>query len=323
MIWSALRGHQQQVELFRRAIGRGRLAHGFLFIGPEGIGKRRFAELLAQCLFCERRPDSQLEACGECRGCKQVRAGTHPDLLTVACPAGKRELPISLMIGPPERRGREGLCHDLAMRPMSAPRRIAIIDDAQTMNVESANALLKTLEEPPPGSLLILLTPSEDALLPTIRSRCQPVTFSPLSTDDVAELLIELEWETSEATARDVALLADGSLQTARQLIEPELRTLREQVFRQFSQFPLRPLATSAALLSALDDLGGDTTAQREHAAWVVRFAGEFLRGVLRRRLGAVTGTAGGDPAGRCPRRSSRHRSPGLPDGSARSLLRE
>jgi DNA polymerase-3 subunit delta' len=136
-----------------------------VFVGPDGVGKRLVAKGIAQCLFCQRVSDEQLDACGACAACRQVLADTHPDLLTVGCPEGKRELPIALIAGEGERRGREGLLHDLSLRPMSATRRIAIIDDADTMNEESANALLKTLEEPPPGSLLFLISPSLDALL--------------------------------------------------------------------------------------------------------------------------------------------------------------
>ncbi len=293
MIWSELRGHQRQVELVRRAAQRGRLAHAYMFVGPEGIGKRLFAQLLAQCVFCQRTLDGDLEACGECPGCRQVRAGTHPDLLTVACPEGKRELPIELIAGSDDRRGREGLNHDLAMRPMSASRRIAIIDDAQTMNAASANALLKTLEEPPPGSVLMLITPAQDLLLPTIRSRCQPLTFSRLATSDIADLLVTLDWEPNHTAASEIAVLSDGSLQTARQLIEPELRTLRETVISQLSQSPIKPRSLSGALTAALDELGGDTSTQRQHAGWVIRFAIEYLRGMLR----AASGQPQGAPA--------------------------
>ena len=112
MIWESLKGHRRTVDLFRRAMRRQRGAHAYLLIGPEGVGKRRFATGLAQCLFCERTSDAELEACGECAACRQVQAGTHPDLLAVSCPEGKRELPISLMIGDRDKRGKEGLCHE-------------------------------------------------------------------------------------------------------------------------------------------------------------------------------------------------------------------
>src|SRR5690606_25957369 len=95
-IWNRIRGHEAQVEMFRRSIGRGRLAHAYLFVGPDGIGKRRFARMFAQCLFCERRRAEDLDACGECSSCKQMQAGTHPDYLAVGRPEGKSVVPIEL-----------------------------------------------------------------------------------------------------------------------------------------------------------------------------------------------------------------------------------
>jgi DNA polymerase-3 subunit delta' len=267
--------------MFRRAVQRGRTAHAYVFVGPEGVGKRLVARNLAQCLFCERIPEAQLDACGECPACKQVRVGTHPDLLTVACPEGKRELPIELIAGAKENRGREGLCRDLALRPMSATRRIAIIDDAEKMNEESANALLKTLEEPPPGSILFLISPSVDALLPTIRSRCQPIHFSALTEADLAELLVQLDLETDPAAARAVAELSEGSLATARQLLDPELRTLRDVVHEHLSAAEYRSLETADALIALVEELGSDTAAQRQNAGWLLRFAVSYFRSAL------------------------------------------
>jgi DNA polymerase III subunit delta' len=281
-MWQHLRGHQRLIELFRRAIRRHRGAHAYLLIGPEGIGKRLFARTLAQCLFCPQVLDEDLDACGECPSCRQMRAGTHPDLLEVACPEGKRELPIGLIAGSDDRRGQEGLCYELAMKPMTAGRRIAIIDDAQTMNVEAANALLKTLEEPPAGSILFLLAPSVDAILPTIRSRCQPVMFPPLSDTDVAELLVELNWVSDAAIAAETAALCEGSLSTAQQLLRPELRQLRDTLLKALARTPLQPLQVTADVQAALEELGSDTAAQRRYAGWVTRFCVESLRSRLR-----------------------------------------
>lgn len=278
MLWRDLRGHHEQVEMFRRAIRRGRAAHAYLFVGPAGIGKRLVAAKIAQALFCERHEDKELEACGACPQCKQVQAGTHPDLLRVQLPEGKRELPVELFIGPRERRGREGLCHDLSLRPMSAERRIAIIDDAERMNEESANALLKTLEEPPPGSILFLISSSTEALLPTIRSRCQPLLFSALSEHDLAELLVSLELESDAVAAAEIARLSEGSLETARQLLEPGLRSLRTKVFAAVEARPFNAVETAEQALAAIEELGGGTGGQREHAAWLVRFAADAYR---------------------------------------------
>src|SRR5690606_19005868 len=191
-------------------------------------------------------------------------------------------LPMELNAGEREKRGQEGLCYELAMKPMTAGRRIAIIDDAQTMNVEAANALLKTLEEPPPGSILFLLTPSVDAILPTIRSRCQPVMFPPLSDADVAELLVELDWVADPAVAAETAALCEGSLATAQQLLRPELRQLRQTLLKALARTPMQPLQVTADVQAALEELGGDTAAQRRYAGWVTRFCVEYLRSRLR-----------------------------------------
>lgn len=282
MIWNRLRTHTENVELFRRSIARGRLSHGYLFAGPPGVGKRYFARLLTQCLFCENHNDEELLACGECPPCKQVQAGTHPDLLTVGCPKGKRVLPVAAIIGEPERRGKEGLCHDLSLRPMSADRRIAIIDDANLMNAESANALLKTLEEPPPRSIIILIATQPETLLPTIRSRCQLVRFAPLATADTTDLLLETGMADDPATAAEVAAMSEGSLDIAAQLLNPGLRDLRKTLFQHLGRRPLNRIESASQLIEALNELGGDSAATRANAVWLVRFVVEYYRAALR-----------------------------------------
>ena len=207
MPWHSLRGHDRVVTTLRRALARGRLPHAFLFVGPEGIGKRAFALRLAQALLCERVPEAELDPCGRCPGCLQVMAGTHPDLLQVATPEDKHELPIRVI---------RDLCIDLGLKPMSGRRKVAIIDDADDMNDEAANAFLKTLEEPPPGSTLILIGTSAEAQLDTILSRCRVVRFDPLPESELAELLLEQGIaETPEAATR-LARLGEGSVEPPR-----------------------------------------------------------------------------------------------------------
>lgn len=281
MHWNQLRGHFDQIEMFRRTIARGRLSHSYLFAGPDGIGKREFAKLLAQCLLCQRVDEAELMACGECSGCRQVLAGTHPDFFVVGRREGKSELTIDVFLGPKERRGQEGLCYELSRRSMSGGRRVAIIDDADSMNVESANALLKTLEEPPEDSLLILLAANLDAILPTIRSRCQFVRFHPLPTADVADLLLQQELVTDQAEAARLADLSEGSLTTARQLLEPGLNELRQVVYAQLSAPRYNSLSTSAKISEVIDKLGGSTAQQRQNALLMVRFCVEFFRAAM------------------------------------------
>lgn len=292
MSWNDVLGHADQVEKFRRSAGAGRLAHAYAFVGPAGIGKRRFALELAKCLLCERHADADLESCGECRSCQQVAALTHPDLITVSPPEGKSILPIGLMVGEGEERGKSGLCHDLSLKPMSSRRRVAIIDQADWMNDEAANALLKTLEEPPPHSVLILIAASADQLLPTIRSRCQVVAFQPLSAADVCKLLLSERLAENETEAGQVAALCDGSLDAARQLLDPQLRSVRDELYNLLAAQPFRSVQAAGKMIECVESAGADKAVQREYAGWVLRFCIEFFR----RALLAVAGDA---PRGR------------------------
>lgn len=276
-MWDQFRGHQNQIAMFRRAIRRNRTAHAYLFVGPPGIGKKVFARNMAQALFCQKFSDDEFDACGTCGSCRQIQAGTHPDLLSIGCPEGKRELPIELLVGAGESRGRSGLCHELSLRPMSATRRIAIIDDAESMNEASANSLLKTLEEPPPGAIMILLAPETDQILSTIRSRCQIVRFAPLSDEDVEELLVEMGDVESRDQAEKLSHFADGSLVTARQLLNPGLFQLKATVEKILSATVLDSLAGVKAINAIFDELGGDTARQREHMRWMNQFCIDFL----------------------------------------------
>lgn len=277
MIWDSIRGHGERVDWFRRTLRRGRLSHAYVFAGPDGVGKRLFAKKLAQCLFCQRHSNEELLACGECSGCKQVLAGSHPDLHEVARKPGKSELTIDLLLGPTENRGREGLCYDLSRLPMSGDRKIAILDDVTTMNTEATNAFLKTLEEPQPHALIVLIADNLDALLPTIRSRCQTIRFDPLSSRDIAELLIQLEKVTDPAEAAALAELSGGSLAVAAQLIDPGLRELRDALYQQLAgEFNSSVLAEK--LNSGIEAIGGDTANQRRNALWLIRFGLEFFR---------------------------------------------
>ena len=267
--------------MFRRAISRGRLSQAYLLVGPDGIGKQQFARRLAQALLCQSLGEDALEACGKCSGCRPYLASAHPDFLFVGCPEGKREIPIDLMVGSKERRGQEGLCHDLSIRPLAGSRKVAIIDDADLMNEASANALLKTLEEPPERAMLFLVGSNLDAVLPTIRSRCQLVRFSPLSTADVVALLVEGELAASREEAQFAAGLSDGSLTVARQLLEPELRSLRSTLYLALSQANFSGLSLSKLLMEGIDKISADTPAQRVNIHWLIRFAVEFYRAAM------------------------------------------
>ncbi|HEY2249578.1 MAG TPA: DNA polymerase III subunit delta' [Planctomycetaceae bacterium] len=299
MPWNTLLGHTREVDKLRLSAASGRLAHAYAFVGPSGIGKKRFAFELAKCLLCERHSDAQLDSCGQCASCQQVTAHTHPDLLTVSLPEGKSELPIRLFIGEDDSRGKEGLCHDLSLKPMSARRRVAIIDDAEWMSEPAANALLKTLEEPPPNSVLILIATSTDRLLATIRSRCQVVTFQPLSPADVRKLLVQEGITADEREAAQIAGLCEGSLDAARQLLDPGLRALRDELYNLLAADPFRSVQAAGRMIEALESAGTEKSSQREFAGWIVRFCVEFYRRALISVAGGSGGAAGEIPQAR------------------------
>lgn len=280
-IWDSLRGHAEQREMFRRAISRNRLSQAYLLAGPSGIGKQEFARRLAQCLLCQGTGPDPLEACGECVSCRPFLAGAHPDFLYIGCPEGKRELPVSLLVGSAERRGQEGLCHDLMLAPLPGSRKVAIIDDADLMTDEGANAFLKTLEEPPGRTVLLLIVSNLDALLPTIKSRCQLVRFAPLNADDIQVLLLEQEEALAVEDARFAAVLSEGSLTMARQLLDPELRALRLSLYSQLLETNFSGLTLAKQLVDGIAKCSSDTAEQRRNGQWLIRFAVEFFRNTL------------------------------------------
>lgn len=276
-----LLGHETVLDRFRRALSRGRLASTFLFAGPLGIGKRTFALHLAQSLLCERVPPEKLAPCGQCPSCHQVLAGSHPDVLMVKKPDDKATIPLKLLIGEDETRMREGLCYDLASRPFSGKRKIAIIDDADYLNKEGANCLLKTLEEPPPQSVLVLIGTSEQRQLPTIRSRCQIVRFEPLSEEQVAELLIAQGLENDHASAARAARFSRGSLERAGLWCDASMLEFRGEFFATLAQ-PGEPAGPLVKRLGQfVDEAGKDSAAKRQRLRLLISLAEEFYRAAL------------------------------------------
>ncbi|MBI1903439.1 MAG: DNA polymerase III subunit [Planctomycetia bacterium] len=293
-MWHGIEGHDDVVERFRQALARGRLAHTFLFVGPEGVGKRTFAKKLAQALLCQKSPPSEggarggdvLDPCEKCPACLQVAAGSHPDLIQIARPEEKSSLPVELFIGSREKRGQEGLCHELALKPFMGGRRIAIIDDADDLAIEGANALLKTLEEPPPQSVLILIGTSEQRQLPTIRSRCQVVYFRPLPEDVLARLIQQQEIAATAEEARRLARFAGGSLTAARELADPALWEFRSSFLADLATIGKASVALSAKVTAFVGEAGKEAPRRRARARQVLAFAEDFFRQLLRTTSG-------------------------------------
>jgi DNA polymerase-3 subunit delta' len=178
MPFSDIIGHEKQLASLRWALEEDRLHHAYLFLGPEGVGKRTLALSLAKAIQCLERPH---DFCGECANCVRTQNGNHPDVHGVAPLAEKREITIQQV--------RE-LEKDLSFRAFSGRKKIAIVDPAHLMNFYAQNALLKTLEEPPRDSLLILISTSVGGLLPTVLSRCLRLSFAHLPSEDVVDFLV-------------------------------------------------------------------------------------------------------------------------------------
>ena len=192
-------GHQQIVEQLQHTVATDRIAGAYLFVGPTGVGKETVARYFAQLIFCQQ--DTQPPTvCGTCLACRKVDSGNHPDLQFIR-PDGS-ELKIGQI--------RE-LQKQIIYEPLEASRKVYILTDVDRMNDPAENALLKTLEEPPASSVLILLTSNIRALLPTTRSRCQILQFHPMSTQVLTEILVE-KFSVAPEQATALAIAADGAI---------------------------------------------------------------------------------------------------------------
>ncbi len=282
-ILKQLVGHGQILERFQKSFQRNRLASTYLFVGREGIGKRMFAIGLAQSLLC-RRLANHLEACGECRSCQQVAALTHPDLILVQRPPEKNFIPVELFVGDREHRRREGLCHDISLTPFEGTRKIAIIDDADFLNAESANALLKTLEEPPADSMMILIGTSEHQQLPTILSRSQIVRFQALDPGALRAVLARQSLS-GQVELEKLVEVADGSVARAMQLDHLELFEFREQVLNQLATGD--PAANGLA--KVICDFAESTSREASIRRDLLKLVADFALQLYRQSLHAAT----------------------------------
>lgn len=281
-MWHGILGHDDVVEQFRRTLASGRLASTYLFVGPPGVGKRRFAIELAHSLLCLESDEATLEPCGRCDSCRMFAAGSHPDLELIGLPPEKATLPIDLFIGDREHRNQEGLCHRIGLRPFFGRRRIAIIDDADHFGIPSANCLLKTLEEPPPSALLILIGTSPSRQLPTIRSRAQVVRFRGLDVETVAQILVESGAVADRQLAMRAAELSEGSVARAQQLADPALWSFRDQLSSALTVPPIDSVRLARAVQAFVDEAGKESSQRRERLRIVIGFAVEFYRLKLR-----------------------------------------
>jgi DNA polymerase-3 subunit delta' len=272
MSWEAIRGQEAAREQLVRAWQSGRWGHAYALTGPAGVGKRRLARELAKALVCEGGNSPELTACDRCPSCKQVEAETHPDVHIVRTPEGKHTLPVEQM--------RE-FCAALWRKPLRGGWVVGIVENADDFNAESANAFLKTLEEPPEGVVIFLISSSWEQLLPTIRSRCQQVSLRPLSRDDVAAILTEHGIEDREV--REVALRwCRGSASRALAMAQGGLWELRQELLCHLGQGLVDVEGWTRRCVEYAESAGKESAAQRERAELVLDVLLEGLREGLR-----------------------------------------
>jgi DNA polymerase-3 subunit delta' len=215
---------------------------------------------------------------------------SHPDLEVVSKPADKSSLPLELFIGDKEHRMREGLCYNLSLKPVRGGRRIAIIDDADFLSLgqqEAANCLLKTLEEPRPKSVLILVGTSEQKQLPTIRSRCQVIRFQPLTEETVATLLVATGVVSDAGQARHLGALAGGSLAAAAELAEEQLAEFRRTLLAELCQPDWNAVELAKNVGQFVDAAGKEAPPRRARMTQLIGLAADFYRQLMRALSGA------------------------------------
>ncbi len=264
--FNGLQGQDWAVGFLRKVVSSGRVASAYLFTGPSGVGKKTAAMAFSAAVNCAGEGD---RPCGRCRSCLAVAKGNHPDVTVWRRPEGKKIFPIDTV--------RE-LIGSLALKAYEGRWKVAVLDEADSMNQEAANALLLTLEEPPPRTVLILVAANPDQLPETILSRCQRVRFSPLSDELVVKMLAS-EGVSGPLPADLAAFLGEGSIAAAREYQSKEWVKL---------------LDSGTDLLREILDGGGlavthefvSVTKGRDDAEQRVVALEKFVRLAVRRRLG-------------------------------------
>ncbi len=250
-----------------RVVARGRLAHAYLFYGPEGVGKLTVAKALARALHCKNAAGQEAlaSACGTCTDCRAIEADTHPQVLMldlahtlVSKKEDRKEIPIEDI--------RE-LKRVLALSPEGDKLRIAIVSQADTMSDEGANALLKLLEEPGSRTLLILITAALDLLLPTVISRTHAMRFSEVSEKKIAEFLERKGMNQEEVRA--IAARATGRPGRAIRLSEDKANWDAEKKF--FSQFQSALNAGIPQMFAFSQRVSGDPQLRPKVAEEIIR----------------------------------------------------
>jgi len=212
-------GHQKQIGMLQKAMVQQRIGHSYVFSGLAAIGKKTLALEFAQALNCEN-VDEKNGACGQCASCRKMIHGNHPDMHILETQA--QFIRIDAI---------RNIQEQMTFKPLEGRRRLFVINDADKMNEQAANALLKTLEEPSADNIIILVTARPYWLPQTILSRCRHVRMNPLSAETVARFLIEQK-QMDSAKASLLASLSAGSIGQALELDSQDMIAFRAELSR-------------------------------------------------------------------------------------------
>ena len=259
-------GHQTSIAFLQSAVTHERLAHAYLFHGEDAIGKRLTAIRLVQALSCEQPPEVEgLDSCGACRSCLQIQARTHPDFFIIEPDPEQASQQIKI------EQVRE-IEHQIMYRPLIGERKICLIDNADRMTIGAANALLKTLEEPPAHSLFLVISSRLAALPATIRSRCQALRFTTPARTQVEAALI-LKRELPPAEARFLAIISEGRIGEA---LNANLKDTRARQQELMDLVRPASLQSIGSILSSAEAIAKADRAQ-DMLAWLARWIRDLV----------------------------------------------
>jgi DNA polymerase III subunit delta' len=252
MSWTAIIGHDRPKKILSETLSRSALAHAYLFFGEASIGKRSTALIFAQAVQCE--GTDRREACGACRSCQAVLANSHPDV-AFAEPDGA-QIKIDQV---------RAIQDSLIFKPLTGRRKILIMNEADTMNLPAANCFLKTVEEPPDHSLLILISSKPHRLPSTILSRCQQIRFDPPNQGDVARFLTEKRG----MAAVEAGLMASLCMGRIGQALTADLAELKSRRDRALAPVRGKTLSDIGTVLEQAASNGSDEAAWSETLEWI------------------------------------------------------
>jgi DNA polymerase III subunit delta' len=279
--FSDIVGHRRLATLLSRAVDRESLPPTLMFVGPSGVGKWKTAVATAatvNCLEPIRQPGTELpiDACGKCRSCDRIARAMHVDVPMLE-PDDRMSIKIDVV---------RNLLSDVGYRPFEGKRRLVLVRDADTLEGAAQNALLKSLEEPPPATTFILVTSVPGVMLPTVRSRCMRLTFGRLTAAELTTALVR-DHEFTNEQARTAVPLANGSLGHALGLADEDVVARRDLAIQLLMQTARRSDAQTR--LQAAGTLIGPQKKERsrEELAVILRFASSLLRDIEALNTGA------------------------------------